>query len=168
MFNSSFVFCKLYKFRMRIFVIIFSLAVLFLSDMIVDNLILKYFLIEYKLTTFLSIVYILNTGISFSLLHDMNIFLLVIISFCSYIISSYLVINMYHKQISKKALLILTLLFFGSFSNIIDRIYYKGVIDYIYLHYSEWYFPLFNLSDCAISLAIILLLKDILIKPHIR
>ncbi len=40
----------------------------------------------------------------------------------------------------------LGLIVIGGFSNLWDRVYYQGVIDYIHL----WLLPVFNFSDCLI------------------
>ncbi len=45
----------------------------------------------------------------------------------------------------------------GSLSNIIDRFWYGGVIDFIGVRYNDWYFPVFNIADSAVVLGIALL-----------
>ncbi|NBV40535.1 hypothetical protein EBR77_01710 [bacterium] len=43
----------------------------------------------------------------------------------------------------------------GAFSNIIDRLVYGGVVDFISVQIFGWQFPIFNLADCVIVLGIL-------------
>ncbi len=38
----------------------------------------------------------------------------------------------------------------GSLSNIVDRIIYHGVLDFILLSFNTWSWPVFNIADMAI------------------
>ncbi|NND60755.1 MAG: lipoprotein signal peptidase [Gammaproteobacteria bacterium] len=51
----------------------------------------------------------------------------------------------------------------GAIGNVIDRIIYGHVIDFIHAHYNEHYWPAFNVADMAISLGAILLIIDTVI-----
>ena len=46
----------------------------------------------------------------------------------------------------------------GALGNFFDRIYYRAVPDFIDLHYQNFHWFTFNVSDICISVAIILLL----------
>lgn len=48
----------------------------------------------------------------------------------------------------------------GSVSNIIDRFFYQGVIDFIELSYHGWFWPSFNGADVFIVLGVILMLIE--------
>ena len=48
----------------------------------------------------------------------------------------------------------------GAIGNLIDRVVYRYVIDFIYFHYQDWYFPAFNIADSAITLGAICLIAD--------
>ena len=39
----------------------------------------------------------------------------------------------------------------GALSNVLDRVVYHGVIDFIVVHYGNWYWPTFNIADVAIE-----------------
>ena len=43
----------------------------------------------------------------------------------------------------------------GAVGNIIDRIYYGHVVDFILLHYESFYWPTFNIADTFITLGAI-------------
>jgi len=55
----------------------------------------------------------------------------------------------------------LALILGGAIGNLIDRIAYGHVIDFILVHFQHrWYFPAFNLADSAISIGAAALLLD--------
>ena len=52
----------------------------------------------------------------------------------------------------------------GALSNIIDRIFNGYVIDFIYLHYKDFFWPAFNFADIYITIGIIMIVINILRK----
>jgi signal peptidase II len=48
----------------------------------------------------------------------------------------------------------------GAMGNVIDRIRYGYVIDFIDIYYQNWHWPAFNIADSAISIGVVLLLID--------
>ena len=50
----------------------------------------------------------------------------------------------------------------GAIGNMIDRLNYGGVIDFISVHYGEWHFPTFNVADIAINIGVAFVLFDTL------
>ena len=48
----------------------------------------------------------------------------------------------------------------GAVGNVIDRIWYGEVVDFILVHHGAWSFPAFNLADSAITLGAICLILD--------
>ncbi len=53
----------------------------------------------------------------------------------------------------------------GAIGNVIDRIRLGHVIDFIRVHYAEWYFPAFNVADSAITIGAGLLILDMTLQP---
>ncbi len=54
----------------------------------------------------------------------------------------------------------LALVLGGAIGNVIDRILWGHVVDFIRVHYQDWYFPAFNAADSSISIGVGLLLLD--------
>jgi signal peptidase II len=54
----------------------------------------------------------------------------------------------------------LTLILSGAVGNVIDRLMYGHVIDFIDLHWAGWHFPAFNVADSSITLGATLLVLD--------
>ncbi|WP_420563112.1 signal peptidase II [Thalassobaculum sp.] len=48
----------------------------------------------------------------------------------------------------------------GAVGNVIDRMLYGAVFDFIDVHYGGWHWPAFNIADSAITLGVALLLLD--------
>ena len=54
----------------------------------------------------------------------------------------------------------LALIVGGALGNVIDRILLGHVIDFIHVHYQQWYFPAFNVADSSITVGAALLILD--------
>lgn len=55
----------------------------------------------------------------------------------------------------------------GALGNIVDRVRFGYVVDFIHLHWGAWSFYVFNLADAAISVGVaILLLRALIDRSH--
>ncbi len=54
----------------------------------------------------------------------------------------------------------LTLILGGALGNVVDRLLYGHVIDFLLFHWRDWYFPAFNLADTAITFGAGMLIVD--------
>lgn len=52
----------------------------------------------------------------------------------------------------------------GALGNVVDRVWHGYVIDFISVHYGDWYFPAFNIADIAITVGAGLLILDALLE----
>ena len=68
-----------------------------------------------------------------------------------------------HKEnvITRYAML---LIMGGACGNLIDRVRFGYVIDFIAVHYKNWYYPSFNIADAAITIGALMLVTDILLR----
>jgi signal peptidase II len=48
----------------------------------------------------------------------------------------------------------------GALGNLVDRVRLGYVVDFISVHYRDWYFPTFNIADAAISVGAALIILD--------
>ncbi|MCC7329090.1 MAG: lipoprotein signal peptidase [Gammaproteobacteria bacterium] len=62
----------------------------------------------------------------------------------------------------------LALLLGGAIGNLIDRLLYGHVVDFLLLHYQGWSWPAFNLADSAITGGVLLVLFDGLVLDRYR
>lgn len=58
----------------------------------------------------------------------------------------------------------LALVLGGALGNVIDRVIWGHVVDFIRVHYEQWYFPAFNVADSAITIGAGLLILDNLLE----
>ncbi|MBR9827419.1 MAG: lipoprotein signal peptidase [Oceanospirillales bacterium] len=75
--------------------------------------------------------------------------------------SAFLLHWMRRTPVAQKCLGIgLALVLGGALGNLFDRSVHGHVIDFISLHWANYYFPAFNIADCAITVGTCLLLVD--------
>lgn len=52
----------------------------------------------------------------------------------------------------------------GAIGNVVDRLRFGAVYDFLYFHIRDWYWPAFNLADSAITVGVVLLVWDSLFE----
>jgi len=62
--------------------------------------------------------------------------------------------------------LALSLILGGALGNVIDRVLYGGVADFLDFHLLGWHWPAFNVADMAISCGALMLVWDALRAPR--
>ena len=58
----------------------------------------------------------------------------------------------------------LSMILGGAIGNLVDRIAYGHVVDFLQFHYGGWYFPSFNVADSAITIGACALIIDELLR----
>ena len=136
------------------------------------DLLSKYLVFQYvdlykfiKITSFLDITHIHNFGISFGLFAETipSVFLIIIALLVVFFII-YLLLNA-HDYLEYWGLFIIIC---GAIANIIDRFVNGYVIDFIYFHINQYYWPAFNFADIYISVGIIVILLNMLKKLNLN
>ena len=110
------------------------------------------------INNFFNITLVHNDGAAWSILSG-NRLLLIIISFIALFIIYFLFIK--NKKLSKLEKIIYGMLIGGIIGNLIDRILYGYVIDFLDFKIFNYNYPVFNIADCCIVIAAILLIIDI-------
>lgn len=108
-----------------------------------------------------------NTGAAFSLLAEgggwQRWFFIVVASGISVFLLGWL----WRLPLAARALPVaLMLVLGGAIGNLIDRIRFGYVVDFIDLHYAGWHWPAFNLADSAIVVGVGLMLLESLFPPR--
>lgn len=115
---------------------------------------------RFALLPFLDIVYVRNTGISYSLLDgDSQTWQLTLAWFAG-LAALGMWIWAVRGQHSKITLVSLGLIIGGAVANAIDRVWLGGVADFFSLHAYGFYWYVFNLADVAIVAGVTGLLYD--------
>jgi signal peptidase II len=115
-----------------------------------------------QLMPILDIVYLENRGAAFSLLHDAGGWQRWFFIALALIVSVMLMVWLRRIRIPEQTVLAVgvSLVLGGALGNLIDRVWHSYVIDFVYFHWKDWYFPAFNIADAAISVGAGCLLLD--------
>lgn len=108
-----------------------------------------------------------NSGAAFSFLADEGGWQRWFLVTVSAGVSAVLMVWLYRIRGTHKLLsLALALILGGAIGNLIDRAFVGYVVDFISLHYQQYYFPAFNVADSAITVGAVLLILDTLLTPN--
>ena len=102
-----------------------------------------------------------NTGAAFSLFADAGGWQTVFFSVVA-LIAAVIIIRMLkslHADQFQQGLG-LAMILGGAIGNLIDRVLYSKVIDFIDVYYGNWHFATFNVADMAISIGAVLVILD--------
>ncbi len=103
---------------------------------------------------FFSITYVENDGAAWSIFSGNRIFLIIISLIALILIYLYFIKN---KNMNKFEFINYSILLGGIIGNLLDRIKYGKVIDYLDFKIFNYDFPVFNFADMCIVISIILL-----------
>ncbi len=117
------------------------------------------------LTSFFNLVLFHNEGAAFSFLANAGGWQRIFFSAIS-VIASVVIIYLLRKHSNQKLFCLgLALILGGALGNLYDRLTLGYVVDFLYFHYQDYYWPAFNVADSAISCGVVLLLWDSFKKP---
>ena len=136
--------------------------------LVLSDILSKYFVFNFidlyqfiKITYFFDITHIHNFGVSFGLFAGtIPALVLVIIGLFVTAFVFYLYINS-SEFLERWGLFIIIC---GAIGNIVDRFINGYVIDFLYLHINQYYWPAFNFADIYISIGIIMIIVNMVKK----
>lgn len=143
------------------FVYVLLILILFLIDRISKRFALVFFTNEFKINSYLSLQLIFNRGISWGLFDSANNLIYLFLTSIVILVTLFLAYYSYNRFKEGNEIFAELIILIGSVSNILDRFFYNGVIDFIYLHYLKWSFPVFNFADVLISIGCAILFYKI-------
>ena len=112
-------------------------------------------------TSFFSIVHWWNKGVSFGVFNGLNApeaqqAILIVLTF---LIISVLVFSMKRAE-RPFVVYALAMIVGGALGNLVDRVHYGMVADFLYFHWRKYDFPAFNFADSCVTVGVALLLLD--------
>ena len=108
-----------------------------------------------------------NEGAAFSFLSDQGGWQRWLFSGLALLVTLVLVEWMRRLRGDERLLaLSLALIVGGALGNLVDRMLWGHVIDFLDLYYGQWHWPAFNLADSAIVLGVSLFILDTLRQRH--
>lgn len=121
-----------------------------------------------RVTPFFDLVLILNPGAAFSFLSSAagwqrELFIGIALA------ASVLILYLMRKHAADRVFCLgLGLILGGAIGNVIDRVHLGAVVDFLYFHLGEHYWPAFNLADSAITCGAGLLIWDSLRRARVK
>ncbi|MFT6301505.1 MAG: signal peptidase II [Pseudomonadales bacterium] len=114
---------------------------------------------QIPITGFFNITKAYNYGAAFSFLDNAGGWQRWFFTAISLVVSVILCVWLYRMRRSERWLSIsISLILGGAVGNLIDRVWYGYVVDFIQVYWRTSYFPSFNIADAAISCGTIILL----------
>ncbi len=107
------------------------------------------------ITAYFDLVLVYNPGISFGIFAssgDMGRYILIAIALLVSVFFFIMLLKSHNLWYNMALALIIS----GAIGNMLDRIIYGQVIDFLYFHVKNFHFPVFNLADSAITIGGIL------------
>jgi signal peptidase II len=110
-------------------------------------------------TAFLDLVLTCNRGMSFGLFNTGQGLSVPLFSIAAIAIVGVLTfwLSRVHSDMLASAI---GLIIGGAVGNVVDRLRFGGVIDFLYFHLGSWYWPAFNLADSAICIGVVVMLFE--------
>ncbi len=134
--------------------VLLIILVVLTSDIISKQLIINYLIEDESITiikNIFNITYAKNTGIAFSLFEGKKIIIIIITIIVIIALLKYLK----HNHQNNIEIISYSLILGGSIGNLIDRLIYGYVIDFLDFHIYNNHFPTFNIADSSIVIGII-------------
>ena len=136
--------------------------IILLADQFTKTLVVGYYQLgdSTRLTSFFNLVRAHNTGAAFSFLAGAGGWQRWF--FTAIGVAAALFITWLLRQHSGQKLFSFAMacILGGAIGNVIDRVMYGYVVDFLDFHYAGWHFPAFNVADSAISIGVVCLIWD--------
>lgn len=110
------------------------------------------------ITDFLNLVFVFNRGAAFSFLASAGGWQLWFFTLLALGVSGYIGQMLPRHVTNKRMCAGLALVMGGAIGNVIDRLSYGAVVDFVDVHVAGWHWPAFNVADSAICIGVVLLL----------
>ena len=113
------------------------------------------------LIPYFNLTYVHNTGAAFSFLAQAGGWQRWLFAGLAVVMSSIIAVWLHRLQ-KHETLMAVALAFVlgGAIGNLIDRVAYGYVIDFLDVYYQDWHWPAFNIADSAICIGVGLMLLE--------
>ncbi|MDD5410256.1 MAG: signal peptidase II [Methylobacter sp.] len=114
-----------------------------------------------QIMPYFNLTYVHNTGAAFSFLSEAGGWQRWFFAGLALVIS--VAIAFWLTRLKKHETLLavaLALVLGGAVGNLIDRLVYGYVIDFLDVYYQDWHWPAFNIADSAITLGVVLMVAE--------
>lgn len=139
---------------MKIHIYFLSAAIVALLDQTTKHLV-RTFVGHFetiRVLPFLNIINIMNEGAAFGMFRGLGNTMFIVISIVAIIFVIYLILRSNEDKSG------LSLILGGAAGNLLDRIFFGSVIDFIDVFAGRFHWPAFNVADSALTIGIVVLL----------
>jgi signal peptidase II len=143
-------------------------SIVFLIDQITKTIIIKnipdtqFFVVN----SFFNLVNFKNQGAAFSILSNAGGWQRYFLSMIALIVSIFIVFLIKKHKKEFITALGLSLILGGAIGNLYDRVFLGYVIDFLYFHIKDYYWPAFNFADTAICIGAGILIYEQFFKKN--
>ncbi len=146
--------------------LIFITLIIIIFDVISKIFISNILILNKSITiipNFFYLTYTHNYGGAWSIFDNSTLFITIV----SFLIIVGIIYYLFKNKINKKIEIVgYSLLLGGAIGNLIDRIVYGYVIDFLDFYIFKYDFPIFNVADIGIVVGIILLLVSMILEVY--
>ena len=121
-----------------------------------------------EVTPFFNLVLVHNRGAAFSFLSSAGGWQREFFIFIALAAAVWIVWLLRRHPTETRFCLALSLILGGAIGNVIDRVLYGAVVDFLDFHAFAWHWPAFNVADMGISCGAILIVWDALVPKSAR
>ena len=118
------------------------------------------------LTSFLNLTPVWNSGISFGLFQNQQLVGKLIIPVLAVLVVLWLFFTLYELTALQR--FAAGLIAGGAMGNVIDRLRFERVVDFVDVHIGTYHWPAFNLADSAIFLGVVFWMYAIIVTAQPR
>jgi signal peptidase II len=111
-------------------------------------------------TGFFNLVLVYNKGAAFSFLADAGGWQRWFFTGLGLVVGAFIVWLLYRHTGQRLFCFAVSLILGGAVGNVIDRVLYGHVVDFLDFHLRNYHWPAFNVADCAITVGAVLLIVD--------
>ena len=146
--------------------LIFITLIIIIFDVISKLFISNILILNRSITiipNFFYLTYTHNYGGAWSIFDNSTLFITIV----SFLIIIGIIYYLFKNKVTRKIEIVgYSLLLGGAIGNLIDRIVYGYVIDFLDFHILGYDFPIFNIADIGIVIGIILLLVSMILEVY--
>ena len=140
-----------------------------LSDQVTKALVIKYLPLHKNIPVidgFFDITHILNPGGAFGLMANMSATVRAVVFLFISSLAVGLILYFYIKTPRQYVFLAIgfALIFGGAIGNLIDRVRFGVVVDFLDVYIGKYHWPAFNIADSAITVGIFIFIYHLLFK----
>ena len=121
---------------------------------------------SHEVASFFNLVHALNPGAAFSFLASEEGWQRWLFTGLGVVAAGVILVILRRTRGQPHFCLALAMILGGAIGNVIDRVVYGHVVDFLLFYWRDWYYPAFNVADVGITCGAVLLVLDELLRAR--